>query len=97
MKKTKTKKEHNKSLSQTNVSEQAMSDNSQHRVPYCTLVSSFKGPVSLVVLLADYNERFALVTTGMAHARHWYFIRNQFEQQWFDFITFHKPRRVYTV
>ena len=63
-------KEHNKSLSQTNVSEQAMSDNSQRRVPYCTLVSSFKGPVSLVVLLADHNARFALVTTGMAHARH---------------------------
>ena len=47
--KNKNKREHNKSLSQTNVSEQAMSDNSQRRVPYCTLVSSFKGPVSLVV------------------------------------------------
>ena len=28
-------------------------------------------------------------------ARHWYFKRNQFEQQWFDVISFHKPRRVY--
>ena len=33
----------------TNKCEQAMSDNSQRQVPYCPLVSSFKGPVSLVV------------------------------------------------
>ena len=38
-----------------------MLDNSQHRVPYCTLVSSFKGPVSLVVLLGGQNGTFALV------------------------------------
>ena len=37
----------------------------------------------------------ATPTTGMARARHWYFIRNQFEQQWFDDISFHKTRRVY--
>ena len=38
-----------------------MSDNSQHRLPYCTLVPRYKGPVSLVVWLAGHNRMFALV------------------------------------
>ena len=50
-----------KEVINTNKYEQAMSDNRQHRVPYCTLVSSFKGPVSLVILLAGHNGTFALV------------------------------------
>ena len=61
--KTKNKDKKRKTVINTNKYEQTMSENSQHRVAYYTLVSSFKGPVSLVVWLVDHNDngRFALV------------------------------------
>ena len=56
--------------------------------------------IALLITLTAYHLFLdsyfdATLTTGMARARHWYFIRNQFEQQWFDVISFHKTRRVY--
>lgn len=41
--------------------EQAKSANNQNRIQYCTLISSFKGPVFLVVWVTGHNGTFALV------------------------------------
>ena len=58
--KNKNKKKTKKAIT-TNKYEQRMSESSQHRIPYCTPVSSCKGPVSLVVWLVGHNGTFALV------------------------------------
>ena len=44
----------------------------------------------------QYFERFCSRLGGQMLKTRKNTIRNQFEQQWFNFISFQKPRRVYT-